>query len=190
MLSIQNTLVSEELIDQHFICDLSHCKGECCVAGEAGAPLEADEATYLETHLADIKPFLAKRGKAALAAQGAAVKGVDGSLETPLVEGKECAYTVFSDSGLAQCGIEKAHKEGAISFQKPISCHLYPVRVTSYSEFVAVNYHQWNICDAACQFGAALKIPIYQFVKSALIRKFGKAWYAQLEKEAAKKRRP
>lgn len=188
MISIQNTLVSEDLIQKHFVCHLARCKGECCVAGEAGAPLEAEEAQYLKNHLEDLAPFLEKQGRQAIAQQGTSVKGVDGSLETPLVKGKECAYTVFSETGVAQCGIEKAFNKGALSFQKPISCHLYPVRVTSYSEFEAVNYHQWDICNTACQFGDALQIPVYQYVKKALIRKFGEAWYADLEKEAEKKK--
>ena len=189
MISIQNTLVSEDLIEKHFVCHLARCKGECFVAGEAGAPLEAEEAQYLKTHIADLEPFLEAQGRKAIAQQGAAIYGNDGSLETPLVEGKECAYTVFSETGVAKCGIEKAYNEGVLSLQKPISCHLYPVRVTAYSEFEAVNYHQWDICNTACQFGDALQIPIYQFVKKALIRKFGESWYAQLEKEAEQQQR-
>ena len=186
MLSIQNTLVSEELIQKHFVCNVSQCKGECCVSGEAGAPLESNEAVYLEKNYSKIKPFLTPSGADAIESQGTNIKGKDGSIETPLVNGKECAYATFTETGIAQCGIEKAHQEGVITFQKPISCHLYPVRVTSYSEFEAVNYHEWSICDSACNFGKALKIPIYQFVKSALIRKFGEEWYSLLEKEADK----
>ncbi len=188
MLSIQNTLVSENLIDKHFVCNLAQCKGECCVAGEAGAPLEADEAQYLKENLTKLNPYLEAKGREAIAQQGVSITAEDGSLETPLVEGKECAYTIFSETGVAQCGIEKAYNEGELSLQKPISCHLYPVRVTSYSEFDAVNYHQWDICGGACQFGEALKIPVYQYVKKALIRKFGAAWYALLEKEAEKQK--
>jgi len=103
-----------------------------------------------------------------------------------LVGGQECAYTVFSETGVASCGIENAYKQGAIDFQKPISCHLYPVRIQNYENMVAVNYHSWSICSDACDFGNALKIPVYQFVKTALIRKFGKVWFEALEEYAKK----
>ena len=117
MISIQNTLVSEDLIEKHFVCHLARCKGECCVAGEAGAPLEVEEAQYLKTHLADLEPFLEEQGLKAIAQQGVAINGKDGSLETPLVEGKECAYTVFSETGVAQCGIEKAYNDGVYHYK-------------------------------------------------------------------------
>ena len=131
-----------------------------------------------------IEPFLNEAGKAAIKEQGTFVKGEDGDWETPLVNGEECAYTVFDESGTAQCGIEKAHQAGAIDWLKPISCHLYPVRVTQYSSFAAVNYHRWNICDPACSLGEELQMPIYRFVKNALVRKFGEAWYEELEQAA------
>tara|TARA_S200000501_G_scaffold378748_1_gene443304 strand:+ start:4296 stop:4865 length:570 start_codon:yes stop_codon:yes gene_type:complete len=186
MLSIENTLISDELISEDFVCNISRCKGECCVAGEAGAPLEKKETTFLEKNFLKIKPFLNPKGIKSIEDQGVFVKGTDGDFETPLVDGEECAYTVFSESGIASCGIEKAHNQGAIDFQKPISCHLYPVRVQSYEKMVAVNYHNWSICSDACNLGNTLKIPIYQFVKKALIRKFGKAWFEALEEFAKK----
>jgi len=186
MLSIENTLISDSIISEDFVCNISKCKGECCVAGEAGAPLEKDEVRFLEQNYSKIKPYLNKKGIAAIESQGVYVKGFDGDYETPLVKGKECAYTVFSDTGVASCGIEKAHNNGVIDFQKPISCHLYPVRTQAYDEMTAVNYHSWSICSDACDFGKALKIPVYQFVKAALIRKFGKDWYNALEQNAKK----
>ena len=184
LISIDNTLVSDEIISEEFVCNISKCKGECCVAGEAGAPLEKDEVTFLEKNYSKIKPFLNKKGIKSIESQGVFVKGLDGDLETPLVEGKECAYTVFSDSGIASCGIEKAYQQGVISFQKPISCHLYPVRVQNYESMIAVNYHSWSICSDACSLGESLKIPIYVFVKTALIRKFGEKWYSELTEHA------
>ncbi|NDG45904.1 MAG: DUF3109 family protein [Flavobacteriia bacterium] len=187
MLSIENTLISDELLTENFVCNLSQCKGVCCVAGEAGAPLEADETTFLEKNYTKIKPFLNPKGQGTIAQQGTYIKAADGDFETPLVEGAECAYTVFSDSGIASCGIENAFKAGAINFQKPISCHLYPVRIQAYENMVAVNYHNWTICSDACSLGNALKIPVYQFVKTALIRKFGADWYKALETYAEKK---
>ena len=186
MLSIENTLISDSIISEDFVCNISKCKGECCVAGEAGAPLEKDEVRFLEQNYSKIKPYLNKKGIAAIESQGVYVKGFDGDYETTLVKGKECAYTVFSDTGVASCGIEKAHNNGVIDFQKPISCHLYPVRTQAYDEMTAVNYHSWSICSDACDFGKALKIPVYQFVKTALIRKFGKDWYNALEQNAKK----
>jgi hypothetical protein len=186
MLSIENTLVSDELITENFVCNLSKCKGECCVAGEAGAPLEPEETTYLEKNYSKIKPFLNSKGISSIEAQGVFVKGTDGDFETPLVEGAECAYAVFSESGIASCGIENAYKQGIIDFKKPISCHLYPVRVQAYEKMTAVNYHKWSVCSEACSFGEALKIPVYQFVKEALVRKFGQPWYDALEQYAQK----
>ena len=156
----------------------------CCVAGEAGAPLDKEEVSLLEELYPKISPFLNDKGRKAIAKQGTSVVAADGSLETPLVDGKECAYTTFDSRGVAHCGIEQAHKAGAIDWQKPISCHLYPVRVQHYSAFTAVNYHRWQICHAACDLGAKNKLPIYQFVKEALVRKFGQPWFEALEQTA------
>ena len=186
MISIQNTLVSDDLLSEEFVCNISKCKGECCVSGYAGAPLENDEVSFLKKNFSKIKPYLNKKGINAVESQGVYVKGLDGDLETPLVEGKECAYTIFSSSGIASCGIEKAYSNGAIDFQKPISCHLYPVRIKNYEKITAINYHSWSICSDACSLGQSLKIPVYAFVKKALIRKFGEQWYFELIKHAKK----
>lgn len=180
MFQIDNTIVSESIISEEFVCNISKCKGECCVSGFAGAPLEKAETKILDDLNKKILPFLSDKGRKALRDQGNYVKGDDGDWETPLIEGRECAYTVFNKKGEAQCGIERAHSAGSINWYKPISCHLYPIRVQSYSEFKAVNYHEWSICDSACSLGSELKIPIYKFVKNALIRKFGKQWYKKL----------
>ena len=186
MISIENTLVSEELLSEEFVCNISKCKGECCISGEAGAPLEKEEVTFLKDNYSKIKPYLDDKGIRAIEQQGVYLIGLDGDLETPLVNGKECAYAVFSNDGVASCGIEKAHQKGAIDFQKPISCHLYPVRIQQYDEMIAVNYHSWSICSEACLKGKALKTPVYKFVKKALIIKFGKFWYNALKKIAKK----
>ncbi len=180
MFQIGKTLVSESIIDQEFVCNLGACKGACCVEGEAGAPLTAQEAQWLEKHQSLLEPYLPEPGIKALKEQGAYIKLETGEYETPLVDGKECIYTHFEPDGSAHCGIERAYKAGAVDFQKPISCHLYPVRVQEYSEFSAVNYHRWPICSDACVLGASLKVPVYQFVKDALIRKFGEDWYQEL----------
>tara|TARA_B110000444_G_scaffold151768_2_gene141996 strand:- start:7067 stop:7648 length:582 start_codon:yes stop_codon:yes gene_type:complete len=186
MFQIDNTIVSESIISEDFVCNIGKCKGECCVSGSAGAPLEKNEIKILDDLQDKISPFLSKKGIKSLKEQGNYIKGVDGEWETPLIDGKECSYTVFDHKGQAQCGIEKAHKAGEINFYKPISCHLYPIRVQNYSEFTAVNYHEWSICDTACSLGSELKIPIYKFVKNALIRRFGKQWYEKLSITAKK----
>lgn len=186
MISIDNTLVSEDIIKEEFVCNLSQCKGQCCVSGEAGAPLDTEEVAILEQHKDAILPYLNANGKASIAHFGVAVKGLDGNWETPLVDGNECAYTVFSNTGIAKCGIEVAFKKGAIDWKKPMSCHLYPIRTKKHTAFTAVNYHRWDICSAACDFGKSLKIPVYQFLKESLIRKFGLSWFQKLEESAAK----
>ena len=184
MFQIDKTLISEELISKSFVCNLSACKGACCIEGQAGAPLEEEEIKILENDFEAIKPFLSDEGLEAIENQGKFIKTKDGELETPLVKNKECAYVVFNPNGTNSCGIENAYKAKKINWKKPISCHLYPVRVKNYSEFSAVNYHEWRICGSACNHGDDLKIPIYKFVKEALIRKFGQKWYAELESTA------
>jgi hypothetical protein len=184
MFQLGKTIVSEDLIEKDFVCNLGACKGECCIAGEAGAPVSEEETQILKEIYPKVKPFLRPEGIAAIEAQGTHVTSVLDELETPLVSGKECAYVTFTENGTASCGIEDAYDAGAVDFRKPISCHLYPVRVQDYSEFAAVNYHKWPICDDACTLGSQLKVPVYKFVREALIRRFGENWYAQLEKVA------
>lgn len=184
MFQIGKTIVSEEIIQKDFVCNLSACKGACCIDGEAGAPLEKAEAEILNEIYPKVKPFLRKKGIEAIESQGTSVIGEDGELETPLINGADCAYVIFDKRGTALCGIEEAYNQGEISWKKPLSCHLYPVRIQDYSEFAAVNYHHWHICDDACSLGKELQVPVYKFVKDALIRKFGEDWYQELEKTA------
>lgn len=188
MFHLGKTIVSEQILEQEFVCNLSACKGACCLEGSAGAPLEEEETHILASKYKDIAPYLRPEGIAAIEAQGTFIKGEDGDWETPLVNDKECAYVTYNSEGVLSCGIEQAHKDKVIDWQKPISCHLYPIRVQKYSEFTAVNYHKWEICDDACSLGASLQIPLYQFVKQALIRKFGSDWYDALEKVAKQHR--
>lgn len=185
MFQLGKTIVSEDLIEKDFVCNLNACKGACCIEGEAGAPVTKEEVEILQDIYPKVKPFLRPKGISAIEEQGTHIVSPLDELETPLVNGKECAYVTFTENGTASCGIEDAYNAGAISFRKPISCHLYPVRVQNYSEFSAVNYHKWSICNDACTLGASLKVPVYKFVKEALIRKFGEDWYAELEKVAA-----
>ncbi len=191
MFQLGKTIVSEDIIEKDFVCNLNACKGACCIEGEAGAPVTEEEVEILNEIYPKVKPFLRPEGIKAIEKQGTHIKTDLGELETPLVDGKECAYVTFTDKGIASCGIEDAFNAGtidpiAIGFRKPISCHLYPVRVQEYSEFAAVNYHRWPICDDACTLGKELQVPVYKFVKTALIRKFGENWYAELEKIASK----
>lgn len=184
MFQLKNTIISEDIIEKDFVCNLSACKGECCIAGEAGAPLEEEEVQIMKDIYADVKPFLRPEGIAAIEVQGTSITTDLGDLETTLVDGAECAYVTFNAKGFASCGIEDAYNAGKVDFRKPISCHLYPVRVQKYSSFSAVNYHKWPICNDACTLGKELQVPVYKFTKDALIRKFGESWYADLEKAA------
>ncbi len=184
MFQLGNMLVSEALFEQTFTCDLAACKGACCVEGEAGAPLELDEIEQLKNHWEEVVPFLTQDGIDAIKSQGVATQNAFGEWETPLIDGKACAFINYDDHGVAQCGIEQANQQNATTLEKPISCHLYPVRVKNYSAFVAVNYHEWSICSPGCDLGVELKQPLYQFVKVALVRKFGKAWFDALHSAA------
>ncbi len=184
MFQLGKTLVSEDLIEKDFVCNLSACKGACCIDGEAGAPVTEDEKAILDDIYPKVKPFLRPEGITVIETQGTYVKGIDGDWETPLINGADCAYVIFDEHQTAMCGIEEAYNQGEVTWKKPVSCHLYPVRVQEYSEFSAVNYHHWHICDDACTLGKELQVPVYKFVKEALIRKFGENWYAELEKVA------
>ncbi|MDD3720982.1 MAG: DUF3109 family protein [Lutibacter sp.] len=183
MFQLGKTIVSEEIIEKDFVCNLSACKGKCCVDGEAGAPLDEDELIILMDIYPKVKPFLRPEGIQAIEDQGLFTMN-EGEYETTLIDGKDCAYAIYDANNIVKCGIEEAYNQGAIDWKKPISCHLYPIRITEYSEFSAVNYHKWPICDDACALGAALQVPVYKFVKDALIRKFGEDWYMELEKVA------
>lgn len=183
MIAIENTLVSDEVLREAFVCDLQKCKGECCVAGDAGAPLEKDELQVLSDIFTAVSPFLSEEGVKSILEQGVYVIDEEGDYVTPLINGGECAYTVF-ENGVATCGIEKAYNAGAVSFKKPISCHLYPIRISSHEGFDAVNYHQWEVCSDACKLGKQLQVPVYRFLKDPITRKYGAAYFEQLEEAA------
>jgi hypothetical protein len=182
MIIVGNTLVSEDLFDQQFVCDLNACKGACCVEGESGAPLDHDELLKIEENLDAVKPFMRDEGIRALEQNGPYVVDDDGEFVTSLV-GKHgaCVFVNFDDKGIAKCALEQAFNAGATNWKKPISCHLYPVRLAKLTEYVAVNYHKWQVCEPACECGKSLKVPVYKFLKEPLIRKFGHEWYAELE---------
>ena len=191
MIQLGRTIISTELFERYFVCDLQACKGECCVQGYSGAPLEEEELAVLDAIYPHVRPFMRPEGIRAVEQQGLYVKDADGDWTTTLIDGAECAFVVFDENGIARCAIELAWRAGKIDFPKPISCHLYPVRLTDYSDFTAVNVHHWDICSPACALGEKLKVPLYRFLKEPLIRKFGSEWYARLEEIARewKKRR-
>lgn len=185
MFQLGKTIVSEDIIEKDFVCNLNACKGKCCIDGEAGAPLEENELKILMDVYPIVKPFLRPEGIAAIEDQGLFTT-TEGDYETTLIDNKDCAYVIFDEKKTTKCGIEEAYNQGLIKWKKPISCHLYPVRIMEYSEFSAVNYHKWPICDDACTLGAEFQVPVYKFVKDALIRKFGEDWYSELETVASK----
>ncbi|QIX63114.1 DUF3109 family protein [Hymenobacter sp. BT18] len=183
MIIIQNTVISDDVRDNFFVCNLEACKGACCVEGDLGAPLETAELAILEQEYENIKPFLTEAGRAAIEEQGLYIKDWEDDYSTTTINDRECAYALYDERGILKCGIEEAYLAGATSFKKPISCHLYPIRITKYEDFEALNYDRWNICNPACSFGANLGVRIYQFLKEPLIRKYGEAWYWELVTE-------
>lgn len=181
MLAIQNTLVSRDVIEKQFVCDLQKCKGACCVAGESGAPLDESELAIIDSVFEKVDPYLTARGRKALKKQGRYIMDGDVEWVTPLInEVEECAYTIYDDNRVAMCAFEKAYNEGVIPWRKPISCHLYPIRIKKYKDYDGINYEKWSVCKPACKLGEQLQVPVYIFVKDALIRKYGQAWYDEL----------
>lgn len=185
MIQIEDKLISEEIFSEEFVCNLSKCKGICCVEGDAGAPLDKEEAQILENIYDKIKPYLTPEGIEAIEKQGKwEIDPNDGEYVTPLINNVECAYVTYDERGYTKCAIEKAYEDGVIDWQKPISCHLYPIRVTEYSSFTALNYHEWEVCSDACTLGKELQVPVYKFLKTPLIRKYGESFYSELSDAA------
>ena len=181
MLQIDDTIISFDLLEQKFVCDLSSCKGICCIEGDSGAPLEDDEIQIIENLLPVIWDDLSEVSRQLIKKQGVYYIDDDGEPVTSIVNGRECVFTYTDENGICKCAIEKAHREGKTDFYKPISCHLYPVRLQKYDEFTAVNIHHWSVCECARTNGAKLAVPVYKFLKEPLIRRFGKEWFEQLE---------
>ena len=184
MIQIDDKLISEDLFSEEFVCNLAKCKGICCVEGDAGAPLDEEETHILDEIYPKIKPYLRPEGIQAIEEQGTYTLDFEGDLVTPLVNNAECAYVIFDEKGYTKCAIEKAYEDGVIDWQKPISCHLYPIRITEYSNFSAINYHEWDICSDACTLGKELGVKVYQFLKKPLIRKYGEEFYQTLSEAA------
>jgi len=181
MIEIDDKIVSADLLRECFVCDLAACKGACCVEGNAGAPLEADEVDTLEREYEAYKPYMTPKGIAAIERQGFMVIDEDGDYTTPLVDDAECAYSC-RENGITFCAIERAWKEGRTPFRKPISCHLYPIRLVRFSNgATGLNYHRWSVCEAARVCGKQAGIPVYKALREPIIRKFGEDFYRALE---------
>jgi hypothetical protein len=181
VIDIEGKLVSRQIFEKKFVCDLNACKGICCVSGDSGAPLLESEKQILEDVYPSVREFMRDEAIRAVEEQGTSVTDFEGDLTTPLVNNAECAYVYFNDNGIALCAHEAAFTTGKSTFPKPLSCHLYPIRITRYKNFDALNYHEWNVCEPACTCGEALQIPVFKFLKKSLIRAYGKDWYKKLE---------
>jgi len=179
MLEIGRTIVSLDILEKKFLCDLLKCKGACCVEGDSGAPVTPDEVRIIEESYSEVESYIPENHRRAIKEQGFAVIDIEGDLVTPLVDNLQCAYS-FEERGIIKCGIEKAFLDGKITFRKPVSCHLFPVRITEYKRFDAVNYEQIDICQPGRDCGKSEKLPVYVFLKEPLIRKYGEEWYEQL----------
>lgn len=180
MIQIDDTIIALDIVLENFLCDLSACKGECCVEGDSGAPLEKHEVEIIEKLLPIIWDDLSPKAQKIIEKEGVAYRDYDGEMVTSIVNGKDCVFTYYDDEGICKCAIEKACREGKTDFYKPVSCHLYPIRLQKYHNFTAVNYHRWKVCKAAVALGNKNGLKIYQFLKEPLIRRFGQAWYDEL----------
>ena len=184
MIQIQNTLVTLDLIEKFFVCDLDACLGECCIEGDAGAPLTAEEARELDRLLPEIIDELSPAAQEVAREQGASYVDEEGDTVTSIVNGRDCIFTCYAPGGMCLCALEKARREGRTRFFKPISCALYPVRLKEYDGFTAVNFHRLKISKAAEVMGRSKGIRAYEFLREPLIRRFGEAWYDELDRTA------
>lgn len=181
LVEIDDKIVSTQIFDKKFVCDLNACKGACCVEGDAGAPLTNEEVGFLERDLEQIKPFMRPEGIQAVENSGVSYLDEENEPVTTLVNGGECAFVYFDEKGITKCAVEAAFLDGKTDFKKPISCHLYPIRVKKFNEYQALNYDKWSICEPACACGDALNVPVFRFLKEPIIRAFGEAFYKELE---------
>ncbi|MDP3928745.1 MAG: DUF3109 family protein [Bacteroidota bacterium] len=180
MIILRNTLISEDIFEQEFICNLSACKGACCVEGDAGAPVSNKEKIEIEANFELIKPYLSEASLQDIATKGGFEKDEDDEWNTTCLPSGECNFVKRDSSGLLSCGIEQSFLAGQSTIRKPISCYLYPIRMVKVGDYEALNYHKWDICSAACALGKHEKVKVYQFLKEPLIAKFGADWYQEL----------
>ena len=184
LVEIDGVLVSQDIFEEYFCCDLNACKGACCVEGEAGAPVKDEEVSSILQKIPKIRKYLSKDSIEVLEKEGAAIKDLDGEWVTPTIRGKECIYAFYDKKGILKCSFEQEWSGEKTDFKKPVSCHLYPIREVKLFDSVALNYHQWEICSSACDFGKRNKIPLYEFLKESLVRRFGVDWYNALSEIA------
>jgi hypothetical protein len=185
MIAIDNVLVSDDVIEAKFVCDLHKCKGGCCEDGDAGAPLEKEEKKFLDENFDAIRPYLTKDGLKEIERQGKYLYDREFGWVTPTVGGKICAYGFRDAHGIIKCGIEQAYSDGKLQWKKPISCHLYPIKISKSKTYTNVNYEPRDVlCRPGCTLGKKLKLPVYQFLKEAIIRKFGIEFYNTLHQIA------
>jgi hypothetical protein len=182
MIEVDDKIISVDIFKRKFVCDLSACKGACCVEGDAGAPLTLEEVDILEESLDKIKPYMRPEGIAEIEKTGVFYMDQDNEPVTTLVNEKECAFVYFDDAGITKCSVEQAFLNGDTDFKKPISCHLYPIRVAKLQKYEAINYSEWDICEPACACGSELNVPVYKFLKEPIIRKWGADFFSELEK--------
>ncbi|MBD5374313.1 MAG: DUF3109 family protein [Bacteroides sp.] len=180
MLQIKDTLVSLDLAERFFCCDLDQCLGQCCIDGDAGAPITEAEREILEDLTPALMPELLPAAQEEIKTNGVAYVDEEGDLVTSIIDGRNCVYTCYAEGGKCLCAIDRAYREGRCSWRKPISCYLYPLRLTEYPTFTAVNYHRWKICRSAESNGRKLGIRLYQFMREPLIERFGQEWYDEL----------
>jgi hypothetical protein len=181
MLQIDKTIVSLDILEEKFGCDLSKCQGACCIEGDSGAPVTLEEVNLIKKSYTQFESYLSERNRDEVKKQGFSVIDKDGDLVTPLVGNNECVYTFVDEQGNTKCAIERAYLEEKITFRKPVSCHLFPIRITEYKRFDALNYQQLDICKSARTCGKRKNIPLWKYLKEPLIRKYGQNWYSELE---------
>ena len=182
MIQIDDTIISIDCLSEKFCCDLDACAGACCIEGDAGAPVDLDEVEQLEAALPVVWNDLSASAQTVIDKQGVAYTDEEGDLVTSIVNGKDCVFTCYDEKGCCFCALEKAYRAGKTNFYKPLSCHLYPIRLKKIGDMTALNYHRWDVCKAAVCKGEQLNLPVYRFLKEPLIRCFGQAWYDELEK--------
>ena len=181
MVEIEDKIISDELFEKKFVCDLQKCKGGCCVEGDSGAPLKSKEIKEIAKNLSIIKSEMSKKGINAIKNNDFHYVDLDGDKVTKLVDGKECVFVVFDKNNIAKCSIESAYRKNKINVNKPISCHLYPVRVKKYDSFTAVNVDSWHVCKPACECGTELNVPVFKFLKDAIVRSWGLDFFFHLD---------
>jgi hypothetical protein len=181
MVQIDDKIIHLDIFKEHFLCDLPKCLGSCCVEGESGAPLEEEETEILDRIYPKIKHLLSPEAVEIIEKNGTWETDSDGDKVTPIIHGRECVYTYFDGEGVCKCAIEKAYNEGLVDFKKPVSCHLYPIRVDKYPNYEALNYHVWPVCNPARELGKQIGLPVFRFLKEPIIRKYGERFYEEME---------